>query len=114
MSDRGAAVDDGEGAGAGSGGGADTAVEGEDGTVEASGRPYLLGAAAVVTLFAAAAGYVVAANNAVDAVRMFGVVTVPGSPAAVAAYGALLSLLLLGGLFGLVTVASRFDDDAVN
>ncbi|MFC6785709.1 hypothetical protein ACFQFH_07295 [Halobaculum halobium] len=89
-------------------------IEGEPSAVEASGRPYLIGAAAVVTLFAAAAGYVVAANNAVGSVTVFGAVTVPGTPTAVAAYGAVLSLAVLGVLFGLVTVAARFDDDAVN
>ncbi|WP_348609827.1 DUF7520 family protein [Halobaculum rarum] len=95
-------------------GGQGSLIEGEARVVEVSGRPYLLGAAAVVTLFAAAAGYVVAANNAVGSVAMFGVVTVPGTPAAVAIYGAVLSIVVLVVLFGLVIVASRFDDDAVN
>lgn len=88
-------------------------VEGSSATAEASGRPYLLGAAAVVTLFVAAASYVVAANNAVEAVTVFGLVSLPGSPPAMAAYGATLALLILGTLFGLVSVASRLDDDAV-
>ncbi|MFC7137126.1 DUF7520 family protein [Halobaculum litoreum] len=105
MSDRATADDD---------AGGERLIEGEAEAVEASGRPYLAGAAAVVTLFAAAAGYVVAANNAVPAVTVFGAVTLPGSPAAMALYGAVLSLLVVGTLFGLVTVASRFDDDAVN
>lgn len=95
-------------------GDADDLIEGEAETIEASGRPYLLGAAAAVTLFAAAAGYVVAANNAVGAVTVFGAITLPGSPGAMAVYGAVLSAFVLGALFGLVTVASRFDDDAVN
>jgi len=118
VSDRAAAdgVDDGEDDRAGDGrvGGQGTLIEGETSVIEASGRPYLLGAAAVVTLFAAAAGYVVAANNGVTSVAMFGVITVPGTPAAVAVYGAVLSIAVLATLFGLVTVASRFDDDAVN
>ncbi|QZX99329.1 DUF7520 family protein [Halobaculum rubrum] len=92
----------------------ENAIEGEASAVEVSGRPYLLGAAVVVTLFAAAAGYVVAANNVVDAVTVFGLVTLSGSPATMAAYGAVLSALVLGVLFGLVTVASRFDEDAIN
>jgi len=96
------------------GGDANGLIEGESSTVTTSGRPYLLGAAGTVTLFAAAAGYVVAANNVVDAVTVFGLVTLSGSPAAMAAYGAMLSALVLGVLFGLVTIASRFDDDAVN
>ena len=87
-------------------------IEDPSDTVEGSGRPYLVGAAGVVTVFAAAAGYVVAANNAVGAVTVFGLVTLPGSPAAMALYGAVLSLLVLGVLFGLVGVASRFDDAA--
>ena len=89
-------------------------IEDPSDTVEGSGRPYLVGAAGVVTVFAAAAGYVVAANNAVGAVTVFGLVTLPGSPAAMGLYGAALSLLVLGVLFGLVGVASRFDDDATN
>ena len=88
-------------------------VEGEADTLEVSGRPYLLGAAGVVTLFAAAAGYVVAANNSVGDVTVFGLLTLPGSAPAMALYGAALSLSVLGGLFGLVSVASRFDDDAM-
>ncbi|WP_435146202.1 DUF7520 family protein [Halobaculum sp. P14] len=84
-------------------------------TVEAGddGARYFLVAGAVGTLFVAAAGYVVAANNAVAAVDVFGVVTLPGSPAAMAAYGATLSVLVLAVLFGLVSMASRVDDDAV-
>lgn len=78
----------------------------------ADGRPYLLGAAGAVTLFAAVAGYVVAANNAVDAVTVFGLVRLPGTPAAMALYGAVLSLVVVGVLFGLVSIASRYDEGA--
>lgn len=106
MSDRGATVGDGDTD-------APPGIEGEETTVETSGRPYLFGAAGAVTLFAAAAGYVVAANNDVGTVNVFGAVMVPGSPAAMAVYGAVLSLVVIGTLFGLVTVVSRFDDDAI-
>ena len=81
-----------------------------DVTAGVDGRPYLLGAAGVVTLFAAAAGYVVAANNGVDAVTVFGLVRLPGAPAAMALYGAVLSLLVLGVLFGLVSIVSRYEE----
>ncbi|SHH64174.1 DUF7520 family protein [Halobaculum gomorrense] len=108
MTDRATAADDERG------GDANGLIEGESSAVEASGRPYLLGAGGTVTLFAAAAGYVVAANNEVDAVTVFDLVTLPGSPAAMAVYGGVLSALILSALFGLVAVASRFDDDAVN
>ncbi|UIO98984.1 hypothetical protein Hbl1158_10605 [Halobaculum sp. CBA1158] len=87
-------------------------MEGEGPAVEVSSRPYLIGTAAAVTVFAAAAGYVVAANNAVGAVTVFGLVTLPGSPAAMALYGAALATLVLVTLFGLVSVASRYDDAA--
>ncbi|ESP88725.1 DUF7520 family protein [Candidatus Halobonum tyrrellensis] len=83
-----------------------------DRDVEASGsgRRYLAGAAVTVVAFVAVAGYVVAANNGVDAVTVFGVVTIPGTPTGVALYGVVLSVAVLALLFGLVTVASRFDD----
>lgn len=106
MSDRGATAGDADSD-------APPGVEGEETTIEASGRPYLVGAAGAVTLFAAAAGYVVAANNEVGAVTVFGAVTLPGTPAAMAVYGAVLSILVVGTLFGLVTVAARFDENAV-
>ena len=83
-----------------------------DAPAGADGRPYLFGAAVTVTLFVAAAGYIATANNAVDAVTVFGLVRLPGDPAAVALYGAVLSLVLLGVLFSLVTVASRYDENA--
>ena len=79
---------------------------------DGDGRTYLFGAAATVTLFVAATGYLLAANNGVDAVTVFGVLTLPGDPVAVALYGAVLSLLLVGVLFALVSVASRYDEAA--
>ncbi|QLG62349.1 DUF7520 family protein [Halorarum salinum] len=90
-------------------------VDRHDGRVgaDADGRPYLAGAGAAVTAFAAAAGYVVAANNAVGTVSVFGLARLPGTSAAMALYGAVLSLFLVGVLFGLVTIASRYDDGAV-
>lgn len=86
-----------------------------DGEVGPAGnaKHYLFGAAAVVTVFAAGAGYVLAANNTVGTVTVFGAVTLPGTPAAMALYGAGLSLVVVGFLFGLVSVASRYDEDAV-
>ncbi|WP_313695221.1 DUF7520 family protein [Halorarum halobium] len=85
-----------------------------DGEVAAGGdgRRYLVGAGAAVTLFAATAGFLLAANNAVNGVTVFGTVHVPGTPAAMALYGALLSVLLLLALFSLVSLASRYDEDA--
>lgn len=74
-----------------------------------SGRRYLAGAAATVVAFVAVAGYVVAANNQVDTVTVFDVVTLSGTPAGVAAYGAALAAGVLAVLFGLVTLASRYD-----
>lgn len=94
------------GDGTGGGGGRPDGDVGEGG----SARRYLAGAAATVVAFVAVAGYVVAANNAVDAVTVFGVATVPGTPVAMALYGVVLASAVLGVLFGLVTVASRYDD----
>ena len=89
-----------------------TRADGVDGGVGEGGsaRRYLAGAAATVTLFVAVAGYVVAANNAVSSITVFGVVTLPGTPVGVALYGAALSVVLVGVLFGLVRIASRYDD----
>lgn len=58
-------------------------------------------------------GFFVGANGGggIDAIRPFGVVTVPISPGAMTVYGMVLIALAIGTLYGLVSAASRFDGE---
>jgi hypothetical protein len=60
-------------------------------------------------------GFFVGSNGSVvgPEATLFGLVTVATTPATMAGAGILLALLLLGGLFGLVELASRLEDAEV-
>ncbi len=77
------------------------------------GRPYLYGAAATVVGFAGIAGYTLGANSPVDNATLASVVTLPVSGLSLAAYGVGFAGLLVVGIFGVVRLLTRFDDDAV-
>jgi hypothetical protein len=78
----------------------------------ADGRPILLAVAASVVLVSGLIGFFVGSNGSVvgPEATLFGLVTVPTTPATMAGAGMLLAVLLLGTLFGLVELASRLED----
>lgn len=76
---------------------------------EGTGRRILLLVGASVVAVAGLIGFFVGTNNEVATFDAFGVVTLPGSGLAVAAYGVVLSGLALAVLFGLVELASRLE-----
>lgn len=71
----------------------------------------LLGFGAVAVLVGSFVGGV-SADRGVSVVA-FGLVTLPTGPLAVGVYAGGLGLLFVGGLFGAVRFASRFDDARV-
>jgi formate hydrogenlyase subunit 3/multisubunit Na+/H+ antiporter MnhD subunit len=95
----------------------DTAVE--DGAVTGQaglGRRIMLAVGGTVVLLSAAVGWFVGSNGSAelaDAAVLGTNLTIPVTPLAVALYGVGISTLLLGGLFGLVELASRLEDDDV-
>jgi hypothetical protein len=91
---------------------ADTSSPGAT-TGDRNGRRYLIGAAVTVVLFAAFAGYTLGANSPAETTTVLGAITLPVTPWALAGYGAVLAGSLVTLLFGLVSLASRLDDDAV-
>lgn len=76
---------------------------------DALGRQILLVTGAAAVLVAGTVGFFVGANGAdvMSTIRVFGLVALPTTPAAVATYGALLATAVLAGLFGAVEFASR-------
>ena len=68
-----------------------------------------MGVGAGVVAVAAVFGYIVGASSAerASSVRLASVVTVPLSGPVMAAFAALLALLVIGGLFAAVEAASR-------
>lgn len=78
----------------------------------ADGRPILLAVGVSVVLVSGLIGFFVGSNGSVvgPEARLFGLVTVPTTPATMAAAGMVLAVLLLGTLFALVELASRLED----
>ena len=74
------------------------------------GRPYLIGAAVTVVAFAGVAGYTLGSNSPAETATLASVLTLPVSGLSLAAYGVGLAGLVVGLLFGLVSLASRLDD----
>jgi hypothetical protein len=81
-------------------------------TARASGKPILLAVGVSVVLLSGMIGFFVGSNGSVvgPEATLFGLVTVATTPATMAGAGIVLSLLLLGTLFGLVEVASRLEN----
>jgi hypothetical protein len=81
-------------------------------TDHADGRPILLAVAVSVVLLSGLIGFFVGSNGSVvgPEASLFGLVTVPTTPATMAGAGMGLAVLLLGTLFGLVELASRLED----
>ncbi|AUV81880.1 hypothetical protein C2R22_09645 [Salinigranum rubrum] len=76
------------------------------------GRRVFLVVAVTVVLIAGGIGFFVGANGASVAptITLFGGLVLPTTPVTMAVYGMLLAVVSLGVLFGLVTLASRFED----
>jgi Zn-dependent membrane protease YugP len=74
-------------------------------------RVFVVVAASVVAL-AGIIGFFVGSNGAEVAptISVFGLLALPTTPATLTLYGMVLAAVALGVLFGLVTLASRFDD----
>jgi hypothetical protein len=77
-----------------------------------SGRPIFAAVALVVVLLAGGIGAIVGASGQERAVAMdlLGVLTFPMTPVSMAAFGMGLTAGVLALLFGLVSVASRYDE----
>lgn len=78
-------------------------------TDETSGRPILIGLAAVVVLVAAGMGALIGGDAGVDTIAVFGVFVLPATPGALAALGAAVTGGILLVLFALVAGASHLD-----
>jgi len=73
----------------------------------------MLWVGAIVVVLSAGIGWLVGSNGSVevsDAAILGTSMTIPVTPAAIALYGVVVSVLLLGALFGLVELASRLED----
>lgn len=78
------------------------------------GRRLLLPLGGGLILLGGFLGVVVGANGAetVPELTLFGQLTVPVTPATMGLYGMVVVALALGGLYALLTIASRYDTDA--
>lgn len=77
------------------------------------GRRILLSVGGVVVALAGMVGFFVGSNGAESVPRMSllgGAVTFPTTPLSMTLYAALLATLMLSTLFGLVALASRYED----
>lgn len=81
-------------------------------TAPGAGRRILLAVGAVLVATSGVVGFLVGTNNEgrVEAVEVFGTVVLPATGGAVAAYAVVLSAVALAVLFGLVELASRYDE----
>lgn len=74
------------------------------------GRRILLAVGAVVVVLSGGIGWLVGSNGALETAAVLGTgFTIPVTPGTVALYGLVVSTTLLGGLFGLVELASRLE-----
>ena len=93
----------------------DTATDG--GATDATGIPglgrrILLGVGALVFAISGGLGWFVGSNGQLSDAAVLGTgFAVPVTPGALALYGIAVSTALLGGLFGLVELASRLEGD---
>jgi len=78
------------------------------------GRRILLALGGSMVLLGGVLGLIVGANGG-DTVGQLSVgpLTVPVTPLAMALYGMAVVALAIGGLYGLIAVASRYDSEAV-
>ncbi|RDI70396.1 DUF7520 family protein [Halopelagius longus] len=77
------------------------------------GRRILLGVGATVVVLAGVVGFFIGSNGAETAPRVAvlgGLVTIPTTPLSMSLYAALVAAGVLTVLFGLVAVASRYED----
>ncbi|UPV73129.1 hypothetical protein M0R89_11280 [Halorussus limi] len=79
-----------------------------------SSRPIFAAVSVVIVLVAGGIGAVVGASGQERAVAMdlLGVVSFQMTPVSMAAFGVVVTASVLALLFGLVSVASRYDDEA--
>lgn len=74
------------------------------------GRRILLGVGAIVVALSGGIGWLVGSNGALETAAVLGTgFTIPVTPGTVALYGIAVSTAILGGLFGLVELASRLE-----
>ncbi|WP_380676814.1 DUF7520 family protein [Salinigranum sp. GCM10025319] len=76
------------------------------------GRRVFVVIAASVVVLAGVIGFFVGSNGAdvAPTISVFGLLAIPTTPATLTLYGMGLAVVALAALFGLVTLASRFDD----
>ena len=76
------------------------------------GRPIFVATAVVVVLIAGGMGLLVGASGQKRGMTMdlLGVVAIPMTPISVATVGVVVTVTVLVALFGLVSVASRYDE----
>ena len=88
---------------------ATAAADGEAGL----GRRILLSVGATVILLSGGIGWLVGSNGQLSDAAVLGTgFAIPVTPGAIALYGIVVSTAILGGLFGLVELASRLEGDA--
>ncbi len=88
--------------------------EGSQRGIEGLGRRILLVVGAGTVLLGGFLGLFIGASGSeqVDAITVLGVFTVPMTPWAMAVYGMIVVTLVLVGLYGLISLAARFDSNA--
>ncbi len=88
--------------------------EGTQPGVSGLGRRILLALGGVGVLIGGLLGFVVGANSTDPAgeITVGGLLTVPITPGAMTLYGMAVVAVALVGLFGLISLASRFDSNA--
>lgn len=93
----------------GDGDAGDRTTDGEPGL----GRRILLSVGAVVIVLSGGIGWFVGSNGQLSDAAVLGTgFAIPVTPGAIALYGVVVSTAILGGLFGLVELASRLEGDA--
>ncbi len=81
--------------------------------VSGLGRRILLALGGIGVLIGGLLGFVVGANSAeAGDITVGGVLAVPITPAAMTLYGMVVVALAVAALFGLISLASRFDTNA--
>ena len=80
----------------------------------ARGRRLLIGIGIAVVILAGVVGFVIGGQGAEtrSVIVVFGTVALPATGGAIALYGAVFAALVVGALFGAVSLASRYDEHA--
>ncbi len=88
--------------------------EGSQPGVSGLGRRILLALGGVGVVIGGLLGFVVGANSADETgeITVGGLLAVPITPGAMTLYGMVVVAVVLGALFGLISLASRFDTNA--